>query len=327
MGKYLVKRLGYMVLMLIAITIVTFIIIQLPPGDFLTTYVNSLQAQGQKVDQAEIERLTKLYGLDQPGYVQFINWIKGFPSGNFGYSLSQRRPAIEVIMPALRVSVLIALIVFVTTTLLGYLIGYLTALYKNTFIDYTFSFLGTVGLSIPSFVTTLLALWIVYSFTGKSFAGLYSREFIMAPMSWAKFMDGFKHLLLPVIVITFANLSGFKGIRANMLDEINKPYVVTARTKGMKENKLLVKYPFRMAIIPNMGSAGLAIPMLISGEAIAGIVLNLPTLGPLMLNALKNQDMYLAGAILLMQSVMTLVGVLISDIALALIDPRIRLDS
>ncbi len=327
MGKYMAKRLLYMLLMLVVITITTFVVIQLPPGDYLTTYVSALQAQGQRVEQEEIERLTRLYGLDQPMHIQFFNWIKGFPSGNFGYSFSQNKPVMEIIMPAFKVSLLIAVIVFITTTILGYLIGYYTALYKNTAIDYTASFLGTVGMSVPAFVTALVALWITYSITGKSFAGLYSREYLAAGMSWGKFVDGCKHMILPVVVITFANLSGFKGVRANMLDEINKPYVVTARAKGMKENRLLVKYPVRMALIPNMGTAGLAIPTLISGEAIAGIVLNLPTLGPLMLNALKSQDMFLAGAILLLQSVMTLVGVLISDIALALMDPRIRLDS
>lgn len=327
MGRYLSKRLAYMALMLVAITIVTFIVIQLPPGDYLTTYVAGLQAQGQKVDQDEIDRLTQLYGLDQPMHIQFWKWIKGFPSGNFGYSFAQNRPAIELIIPAFKISLLIAVIVFVTTTVLGYVIGYLTALHKNGPIDYIASFLGTVGMSIPGFVTALVALWIAYSITGKSYASLFSREYLAAPMSWEKFLDGAIHLIIPVAVITFANLSGFKGVRANMLDEINKPYVTTGRAKGMKERKLLVKYPFRMAIIPNMGSAGLAIPMLISGEAIAGIVLNLPTLGPLMLDALKSQDMYLAGAILLIQSIMTLVGVLVSDILLALIDPRIRLDS
>ncbi|MBQ3078710.1 MAG: ABC transporter permease [Clostridia bacterium] len=327
MGRYLSKRFVYMVLMLVAVTIVTFVVIQLPPGDYLTTYINSLQAKGQKVNQEEVERLTKLYGLDQPMWKQFINWVSNFPKGNFGYSFSHARPCIEVIIPAFKTSLMIAVIVFVTTTLLGFYIGYITALRKNTIVDYTASFLGTVGMSVPAFVTALIALWFMFKWTGKSWAGMYSREYLAAPMSWGKFWDGLKHMLLPICVITFANLSGFKGVRANMLDEINKPYVVTGRAKGMKEGKLLTKYPFRMAIIPNMGSAGLAIPMLISGEAICGIVLNLPTLGPLMLNALKSQDMYLAGAILLIQSAMTLVGVLISDILLALIDPRIRLDS
>jgi peptide/nickel transport system permease protein len=193
-------------------------------------------------------------------------------------------------------------------------------------VDYFFSFWGYIGVSVPGFVVAMLSLWRVYRLTGKSFIGLYSREFLTAPWSMDKAMDGLLHLILPVLVITFTNLAGFKSFRANMLDEINKPYVVTARAKGVKENKLLVKYPARMALIPNMGSIGLAIPMLISGEVIAGIVLNLPTLGPLMLNALKAQDMYLAGAILLFQSMMTLVGTLVSDVALALIDPRIRLD-
>ncbi|MGI6337340.1 MAG: ABC transporter permease [Eubacteriales bacterium] len=326
MGKYLCKRLVYMALMLIAVTIVAFIIIQLPPGDYLTTYISGLQAKGQIVTEDEIARLTALYGLDQPMIVQFFKWISGFPSGNFGYSFAYGKPAMQVILPAFRVSLLIAVIVFLTTTLLGFLIGFWTALKKNTIVDYSASFLGMIGASVPAFVTALIALWIVYSITGKSFAGLYSREFAAAPWSMAKLLDGAKHLLLPICVVTFTNLSGFRGVRANMLDEINKPYVATARAKGMRESRLLIKYPFRMAIIPNMGSVGLAIPALISGEAIAGIVLNLPTLGPLMLTALKSQDMYLAGAILLIQSLMTLVGVFISDIALALIDPRIRLE-
>lgn len=327
MGRYLLKRVMYLVIMLVFITIVSFIIIQLPPGDYLTTYISALEAKGQVTSAEEIARLTQLYGLDQPIYMQFLKWSGGFVSGNFGYSFSQNRPVIEVVLPALKISAIIALIVFVTTTVVGYLVGYYAARYKNSFIDYTASIFGTIGLSIPGFVTALIALWIAFSITGKSFAGLYSREFLTAPASFAKFVDGAQHMIIPVLVVTFANLAGFKGLRANFLDEINKPYVVTARAKGMKENKLLVKYPFRMALIPSMGSVGLAIPALISGEAIVGIVLNLPTLGPVMLNALKSQDMYLAGTILLVQSAMTLVGVLISDIALALIDPRIKLDS
>ena len=326
MKNYFIRRLLYMVLMLIAVTIVSFIVIQLPPGDFLTSHIEALRARGAVVNQDEIERLKLLYGLDRPLYIQFFTWIGGFFKGNFGYSFSWGRPAMEVIAPAFRVSLLIAVIVFVTTTLVGYLIGFYTALYKNRTIDYIASFIGTVGLSIPGFVTALIALWIAYRLTGQSFASLYSREYLAQPFSWEKFLDGMKHLILPVSVITFSNLAGFKGVRANMLDEINKPYVTTARAKGLKENWLLIKYPFRMALIPSMGSAGLAIPALISGEAIAGIVLNLPTLGPLMLGALKSQDMFLAGAILLIQSSMTLVGVFISDIALSLIDPRIRLE-
>lgn len=327
MKKYLARRLVYMVFMLVAITVTAFIVIQLPPGDYLSTYVNSLAQQGHTVTEDEIARLNELYGLDQPLSVQFFKWIRGFFKGNFGYSFRYQKPVMEVITPAFKVSFLIAIIVFITTTALGYLIGYYTAIYKNTILDYFFSFMGTIGVSVPGFVIALVALWIVYSITGQSYAGLYSREYITAQWSWSKFLDGCKHILIPVTVITFTNLSGFKGVRANFLDELNKPYVVTARAKGMKENKLLIKYPFRMAIIPNMGSVGLAIPALISGEAIAGIVLNLPSLGPLMLRALQSQDMYLAGAILLFQSIMTLVGVFVSDIALALIDPRIRLES
>lgn len=325
MGRYFLRRILYMFIMMAAVTVVSFIIMQLPPGDYLTTYINSLQAKGQVIQEDEVQRLYALYGLDQPLYVQFFRWVGGFFQGNMGYSFSYKKPVLDLIIPAFKISLLIACIVFVTTTLLGYLIGYFTGKYKNSVIDYVASFLGTLGVSIPPFVTALLALWIVFTFTGQSYAGLYSREFLSAPMSWAKFLNGAKHLLVPISVITFANLSGFKGVRANFLDEINKPYVTTARAKGMKENKLLVKYPFRMALIPSMGTAGLAIPMLISGEAISGIVLNLPTLGPLMLSALLSQDMFLAGAILIIQSAMTLVGVFLSDIALALMDPRIRL--
>lgn len=326
MGTYLVKRFLLMILLLVAITVTSFIIIQLPPGDFLTMHVEQLRSQGQNVTEDQIAALTAQYGLDKPMYMQFLIWVAGFFRGDFGYSFSQSRPAIDVIIPAFKISLLIAVIVFTTTTIIGLLIGYYTARYKNSFVDYFFSFWGYIGISVPGFVVAMLSLWAAYKLTGKSFIGMYSRDFITAPWSIAKALDGFQHLLLPVLVITFTNLAGFKSFRANMLDEIDKPYVVTARAKGVNENKLLVKYPARMALIPNMGSIGLAIPMLISGEAIAGIVLNLPTLGPLMLNALKSQDMYLAGAILLFQSMMTLVGTLISDFALAIIDPRIRLE-
>jgi peptide/nickel transport system permease protein len=322
----MIKRFLLMLVLMVAITVTSFIIIQLPPGDFLTMHIEQLRSQGQNVTDDQIAALTAQYGLGQPMPVQFFKWVSGFPRGNFGYSFALNRPAVEVIIPAFKISLLIALVVFVTTTVIGLLIGYFTAKHKNSFIDYFFSFWGYIGISVPGFVVAMLALWGVYQFTGKSFIGLFSREYITAPWSLEKALDGMFHLLLPVLVITFTNLAGFKSFRANMLDEINKPYVVTARAKGVKENRLLVKYPARMALIPNMGSIGLAIPMLISGEAIAGIVLNLPTLGPLMLNALRSQDMYLAGAILLFQSMMTLVGTLVSDIALALIDPRIRLD-
>ena len=326
MVYYLIKRLLLMILMLIAITITSFVIIQLPPGDYLTMHIEQLRSQGQNVTEDQIAALTAQYGLDKPMTQQFFIWVTGFPRGDFGYSFSKNRPALEVIVPAFKVSLLIAVIVFITTTFLGLLIGYLTALNKNSSMDYFFSFWGYIGISVPSFVIAMLALWGAYKLTGESYIGLYSQEYIAAPMSPEKLLDGLTHLILPVAVITFTNLAGFKSFRANMLDEINKPYVVTARAKGVSENKLNMKYPARMALIPNMGAIGLAIPMLISGEVIAGIVLNLPTLGPLMLNALKSQDMYLAGAILLIQSVMTLAGTLISDFSLAAMDPRIRLE-
>ncbi len=326
MGKYLLKRLGYMAAMLVAVTIVAFIVMQLPPGDYLTTYINSLEAEGQEVSQAEIDRLRAAYGLDQPMYIQFIKWVSGFPKGDFGYSFSADMPVLEAIMPSFKVSLLIAVIVFIVANFIGHYLGYQSAFRKNTWFDYIAAVIGMIGRSVPAFVLALLALLAIYKLTGQSYAGLYSREFLAAPMSWAKFFNGAKHIFVAVGIVTFANL-GFKGLRANMLDEINKPYVVTARAKGMKEMNLRLKYPFRMAMIPSMGTIGLALPGLISGEAITGIVLNLPTLGPLMLGALKTQDMYLAGTILLFQSIMTLVGIFISDIALALIDPRIRLDS
>lgn len=326
MAKYFAKRLMYMVIMMIAITVMSFFIMELPPGDYLTTYISNLESKGEDVDSAEVERLKMVYGYDQPLVIRFFKWVAGFPRGDFGYSLSKGKPVLEAVAPCFKVSLLIAVIVFFTTTAIQLYMGYESALHKNKAIDYIFSTLGVLGRSIPAFVLALLALLLVFKITGgKSYAGLYSREFVNAPMSWDKFVDGFKHLLLPICVVTFSQMS-FKGVRANMLDEINRPYVTTARAKGMKETKLLIKYPFRMSIIPNMGAIGLAIPGLISGETIAGIVLNLPTMGPLMLSALKAQDMYLAGAILLFQSAMTLVGVLISDLALAAIDPRVRLD-
>ena len=324
MAKYLLKRLLWMIPLVIAITVTSFIIIQLPPGDFLTTRINQLRSQGENITQDQIDALTAQYGLDQPLPVQFFKWVSGFFRGDFGYSFAHSKPCMDVIWPAFKVSLLIAMIVFVTNTAIGLLLGYVTAIHKNSFIDYFFSFWGYIGSSIPGFMVAMVALWLTYLATGQSFAGLYSRDFLTQAWNWDKALDGAKHLILPVTVITFTTLAGFKSFRANMLDEVNKPYVTTARAKGMAENRLLVKYPVRMALIPSMSTIGLAIPGLISGEAIAGIVLNLPTLGPLMLKALQAQDMYLAGAILFFQSLMTVVGTLVSDIALALIDPRVK---
>lgn len=326
MGNYLLKRLIIMVGMIIAITIVSFIIIQLPPGNFVTVYISALRATGQQVNEAEIARLMAMYGLDRPVYVQFFIWVRGFFNGSMGYSFAFNKPVLELVIPALRISAIIALIVFVVLISLQIIIGYYAARKKNTALDYIISFVGTVGMSVPSFVVALFALWIAYLLTGRSFAGLFSREFLMEPFSFAKFLNGLQHLIIPVCVVAFCGLFRYKNIRANMLDEINKPYVVTARAKGLDENKLMIKYPLRMAMIPIIGNIGMMLAALISGEAIIGIVLNLPTLGPLMLSALRAQDMYLAGSILLIQSIMILIGIFVSDICLVLIDPRVRLD-
>lgn len=325
MVGYILRRCLYMIPVVIAISILSFIIIQLPPGDFLTSYISQLSQSGQGVDQAEVAALRVRYGLDQSVYKQYLTWVSGMLRGDFGYSFSWKRPVADLIWERLALTVVISGITMLFTWIVSFPIGVYSATHKYSALDYILTLIGFVGLATPTFLLALVLMWIAYSQFGVNVGGLFSPEFVDAPWNLAKVWDMLKHLWLPVVVVGLSGTASFiRTLRANLLDELNKSYVVTARAKGLSERRLLFKYPVRIAMIPFMATVGWSLPGLVSGEGVAAIVLNIPTTGPLLLNALLQQDMYLAGTFIMFLSLLTVIGTLISDIMLAWIDPRIR---
>ena len=325
MVGYILRRCLYMIPVVIAISILSFIIIQLPPGDFLTSYISQLSQSGQGVDQAEVAALRVRYGLDQSVYKQYLTWVSGMLRGDFGYSFSWKRPVADLIWERLALTVVISGVTMFFTWIVSFPIGVYSATHKYSALDYILTLIGFVGLATPTFLLALVLMWIAYSQFGVNVGGLFSPEFVDAPWNLAKVWDMLKHLWLPVVVVGLSGTASFiRTLRANLLDELNKSYVVTARAKGLSERRLLFKYPVRIAMIPFMATVGWSLPGLVSGEGVASIVLNIPTTGPLLLNALLQQDMYLAGTFIMFLSLLTVIGTLISDIMLAWIDPRIR---
>ena len=316
-----------MLVTLFVISVISFVIIQLPPGDYLTSYIASLAATGETVDQATIEALRKQYGLDLPIYVQYFKWLWGILHGDFGYSFSWNRPVSELLWGRLGLSVLVSTVAVIFSWVSGFLIGMYSATHQYSIGDYLATFLGYIGLATPNFLLALVLLWLVYSTTGVNLGGLFSPQYLDAPWSFAKFVDMLKHLWLPMIVVGTAGMAGLiRTLRANLLDELHKPYVEAALSKGLPENKVFWKYPLRIAMIPFISTVGWSLPGIFSGETITAIVLNLPTVGPLLLGALQSQDMYLAGSLGMFLSFFTVIGTLISDILLAWVDPRIRFE-
>jgi len=310
---------------LILIAVVSFIIIQLPPGDFLTSYIAQLSQTGETVDEATIAALRKRYGLDQPYYVQFFMWVWGMLHGDFGQSFEWNRPVSQLIWERLALTVAVSTFTMVFTWILSFPIGLYSATHQYSGGDYFFTFLGYIGLATPNFMIALILMWIAYSVFGASVGGLFSPQYVEAAWSWGKFLDMLNHLWIPAIVIGMGGTAGLiRTLRANLLDELHKPYVVTARAKGVPERTLLWRYPLRIAIIPWISTVGWSLPGIISGETITAVVLSLPTTGPLLLRALQSQDMYLAGSFIMLLSFLTVIGTLISDILLGWVDPRIR---
>ncbi|NMB11982.1 MAG: ABC transporter permease [Firmicutes bacterium] len=326
MLNYLLKRCSWMVLTVILVSIISFIVIQLPPGDFLTTYIATLTASGQSVDESEVAALKARYGLDRPIYVQYYIWISGIVTrGDFGQSFQWNRPVKELIWERVWFTVILSGASLVFSWVVAIPIGIYSAVNKYSIMDYIVTFLGFIGLSTPNFMFALVLMWVLYSYFGISPGGLFSEQFIDAPWSWARMADMAQHLVVPVIVTGTAGTAGLiRTLRARLLDELNRPYVTTARAKGLPPWELLIKYPVRLAILPFISTIGWVLPQLISGGIIVAIVLNLPTVGPMLHRALTSQDMYLAGSIILITSVLTVIGTLISDLLLAWLDPRIR---
>lgn len=325
MLSYIIRRILIMIPTLIAISIISFTIIQLPPGDFLTTYVAQLSASGEGIDQAELVALRHRFGLDQPIYMQYLHWAWNFIRGDFGHSFEWNKPVRALIGERLALTILISTCTLIFTWMVSVPIGIYSAVRQYSWVDYILTFFGFIGLATPNFLFALILLWFSYAYLGMSIGGLFSPQFVEAPWTLAKFVDLLKHLWIPVLIVGTGHTAKFiRIIRGNLLDELKKPYVTTARAKGLSETKLILKYPVRVAINPLVSTIGWTLPELISGIAITAVVLNLPTSGPLLLSALMSQDMHLAGSFIMLLSVLTVIGTLLSDILLAWVDPRIR---
>ncbi len=326
MLNYIIRRLLIIIPELFLISILAFIVIQLPPGDYLTTYIMRLQASGAVINESIVENLKRQYGLDRPMYVQYFIWIKNIiTQGNFGVSFSYDLPVIDLIKERIPMTLTISLLSLAVTWIIAFPIGIYSATHQYSPFDHLFTFLSFVGVSMPAFLLALIAVWFLYKFTGHAVIGVFSLEYLDQPWSFAKLMDMIKNIWLPVIVVGIAGIASMvRVIRAMMLDEIRKLYVTAARAKGLPEYKVLVKYPLRVAVNPTISSIGWLFPALISGESVVGIVLNLQTVGPLLLSASLAQDMYLAGSIVLILGTLTVIGMFISDLLLAWLDPRVR---
>ena len=325
MGQYILHRLLLVIPTLLVISIISFVIIQLPPGDFLSSYIASLEASGQVVDAAQIEALRAQYGLGDPIFVQYWKWLTGVLQGNFGYSFQWQRPVSELLGERLLLTVALSCTSLLLIWGISFPIGIYSAVRQYSVGDYVFTLLSFIGLGVPNFLLALVLMWFAYSHFGTAIGGLFSNEYAEAPWSLDKVLDLLEHLWIPALVLAIGGIAGLIRImRANLLDELHKQYVVTARAKGMGESRLTLKYPVRVALNPFVSTIGWTLPGIVSGSIIVSVVLNLPTTGPLLLTALQSQDMYLAGAILLLLSILTVIGSLISDILLAWLDPRIR---
>ncbi len=323
---YIGKRLLYMIPTLFGMSLISFLIIQLPPGDYLTSMIATMSESGQAVDPAQIQRLKEIYGFDDPFYIQYVKWMWGIVSrGDFGWSFEWNQPVSGLIWNRMGSTLVISLLSLIFVWAVALPIGIYSAVRRGSFGDHVFTFLGFIGLAVPNFILALTLMYVAYRYLGQSVGGLNSPEYADAPWSLAKLGDFLMHLWIPIIIIGASGTAAMiRILRANLTDELHKPYVITARAKGLPEYKVILKYPVRIALNPFVSAIGWVLPHLVSGVTIIAIVLNLPTAGPLLFRALVSQDMYLAGSFILLLSALTLVGVLLSDLLLALLDPRIR---
>lgn len=326
MLRYLIRRLFVMVPTLIAISILVFVIIQAPPGSYLDTYMAELQSQGENVEQGKIDFLRHEYGLDQPIYMQYLTWATGLLHGDLGYSFEHNMPVTDVVGDSLWLTVVVTLASTLFVWVVSFPIAIFSAVRQYSLGDYVFTFLGYIGLATPSFLLALVLLYCAHIWFGISIGGLMDPAYIGQPLSWGKMESALSHIWVPVLVIGLPGTAGMiRRLRANLLDELHKQYVTTARAKGLSGGRLLLKYPLRVSLNPFIADIGSLLPELISGSVIVSVVMSLPMTGPILLQALRSQDMYLAGSFLMFMAFLTVVGVFISDILLAVVDPRIRL--
>jgi peptide/nickel transport system permease protein len=327
MLQYMIKRLLLLPLLLFIFSVFAFIIIQAPPGDFVTAYIAELAASGSAMDQTQIDGLRRLYGLDQPMHIQYLKWMGRILTGDLGVSLDWRRPITELIGERLLLTVTLGAFTFGFTWAMAIPIGILSATRQYSFFDYFFTVFNYVGVATPTFMTALVLMWLAFSYFGISVTGLFSSEYVDAPWSGGRVVDLLKHLWLPMVILGADGTARLARVmRANLLDELQKPYMEMARAKGLPEWRLVLKYPVRLAINPLVSTIGWYLPLLFSGSVIVATVMNLPTIGPMLLRALITQDMYLAGSIILIYCFLAIIGTLLSDILLAWLDPRIRME-
>lgn len=322
---FIARRILLMIPTLFVVSVISFAIIEAPPGDFMDAYVDQLIQQQEAVDPAQIASLRARYGLDQPTYVRYFRWLGNILQGDLGRSLEWNQPVSKLIADRLPWSLSISIASLLLAYALAIPIGLYSATRQYSLGDYFFTLIGFIGLATPNFLLALIILWYYFVATGNVAIGLFSDEYVVAPWSFAKFIDLLKHIWLPAVVVGTAGTAGLiRVMRANLLDELERPYVMVARSKGLSEAKILVKYPFRIAMNPVASTIGWTLPALVNGELLASLVLGLPTIAPLFVGSLLNQDMFLAGSIVMILSTLTLVGTLVSDILLAWLDPRIR---
>ena len=325
---YLVNRILIMIPTLVAISILIFIIINLPPGDYFSTYIAELQSQGENANLTKIAFLKAQYGFDQPLWVQYLYWVGGLLHGDMGFSFLYDLPVNKVVGDRLLLTFIVSFTTIVFTYIVAFPIGVYSATHQYSMSDYLLTFLGFLGLATPSFLLALVLIYLAHVYIGISVGGLMDPIYLDKPWTWPKALSVFAHLWIPVIVIgTAGTASMIRRLRANLLDELQKQYVVTARAKGLHPMKVLFKYPLRMALNPFISDIGSLLPHVISGAAVVSIVMSLPTTGPMLLDALRSQDMFLAGSFLMFMAFLTVIGVFLSDLALAVLDPRIRLQA
>ncbi len=327
MLRYVVRRCLMMIPTLIAISFVVFVIIQLPEGDYLDSMVAEMEARGERMPAEQLAFLRAQYGLDEPFLQRYVTWITNIVFRfDFGYSFEYDRPVLEVIGDRFWLTAILAVGTIIFTWIVSFPIAIYSAVYKYSIGDHVLTFIGFLGLATPNFLLALILLYLSQVYFGTEIGTIMAERYIGEPMSWGKFFSILEHMWVAVVVIGTAGTAGMiRRIRANLLDELQKPYVVTARAKGLPPGKALVKYPLRLALNPFISDIGNLLPDLISGSVLVAFVLSLPTNGPILVNALQSQDMYLAGAIVMLEAVLVVVGVLISDLALAALDPRIRM--
>ncbi len=326
MITYLARRLVLAAITTIAITLVTFAILHLPPVDFVTAYAAQMAASGSSISPAEADAMRLAYGLNQPLYVQYWKWLSMVVTGDFGRSFEYGRPVTEVIGDRLWLTIVVSLGALIVTWGLALPIGIYSAVRQYSLGDYVATFLGFIGLAIPNFLLALIVMYFGLKLFGSSVGGLFSADQQLAPWSWAKVADLLHHLPVPILILSLAGTAQLVRImRANLLDELRRPYVVTARARGLQERRVILKYPVRAAMNPFASTIGYLLPQLVSGSVIISVVLSLPTVGPLLLRSLLSQDMLLASTIILLLGVLTVIGTLLSDLMLMWIDPRLRL--